>query len=209
MKIIIDAMGGDLAPQAPVRGGLQAAKEFGVEVLFTGNEAAIRHVMKQDGYDELPAGVEIVNCTEVVDNCDDPSIVWRKKPDSSMTVGLKLLKASRGNAFISAGSTGALLSGATLLVRRIRGVKRAAVAPSLPTGRGRAVLIDAGANSECTVEQLVQFAVMGAHYAELVLGIKNPRVGLLKSRPFSFFVRRRRGRTPKILTFSQKTTRCG
>lgn len=179
MKIIIDAMGGDLAPQAPVRGGLQAAKEFGVEVLFTGNEAAIRHVMKQDGYDELPAGVEIVNCTEVVDNCDDPSIVWRKKPDSSMTVGLKLLKASRGNAFISAGSTGALLSGATLLVRRIRGVKRAAVAPSLPTGRGRAVLIDAGANSECTVEQLVQFAVMGAHYAELVLGIKNPRVGLL------------------------------
>ena len=81
MKIIIDAMGGDLAPQAPVRGGLQAAREFGVEVLFTGNEAAIRHVMKQDGYDELPAGVEIVNCTEVVDNCDDPSIVWRKKPD--------------------------------------------------------------------------------------------------------------------------------
>lgn len=179
MKIIIDAMGGDFAPEAPVRGGLQAAKEFGVQILFTGDESAIRRILKQDGYDTLPENIEIVNCTQTVDNCDDPSTVWRKKPDSSMTVGLKLLKASRGNAFISAGSTGALLSGATLLVRRIRGVKRAAVAPALPTGQGRAVLIDAGANSECNVEQLVQFAVMGAHYAELVLGCQNPRVGLL------------------------------
>ncbi len=179
MKIIIDAMGGDFAPEAPVRGGLQAAKEFGVQILFTGDETAIRRILKLDGYEELPEGIEIVHCAQTVDNCDDPSTVWRKKPDSSMTVGLKLLKASRGNAFVSAGSTGALLSGATLLVRRIRGVKRAAVAPALPTGRGRAVLIDAGANSECTVEQLVQFAVMGSHYAELVLGRKNPRVGLL------------------------------
>ena len=121
MKIIIDAMGGDFAPEAPVRGGLQAAKEFGVQILFTGDESAIRRILKQDGYDTLPENIEIVNCTQTVDNCDDPSTVWRKKPDSSMTVGLKLLKASRGNAFVSAGSTGALLSGATLLVRRIRG----------------------------------------------------------------------------------------
>lgn len=179
MKIMIDAMGGDFAPDAPVRGGLQAAKEFGVEILFTGDDAAIRRVLKQEGYDQPPKGIEIVHCTQVVDNCDDPSTVWRKKPDSSMTVGLKLLRANRGQAFISAGSTGALLSGATLLVRRIRGVKRAAVAPTVPIGRGWAVLIDAGANSECTVEQLVQFAVMGAHYTELVLGYQNPRVGLL------------------------------
>ena len=179
MKIIIDAMGGDFAPEAPVRGGIQAAKEFGVQILFTGDEDAIRRVLKQDGYDTLPEGVEIVPCSQVVGNCDDPSTAWRKKPDSSMSVGLKLLKANRGHAFISAGSTGALLSGATLLVRRIRGVKRAAVAPALPTAQGWAVLIDAGANSECTVEQLTQFAVMGAHYAELVLGCRNPRVGLL------------------------------
>lgn len=179
MKIIIDAMGGDFAPEAPVRGGLQAAKEFGVEILFTGDESAIRRVLKQDGYQDLPQGIEIVHCTQTVDNCDNPSTVWRKKPDSSMTVGLKLLRANRGQAFLSAGSTGALLSGATLLVRRIRGVRRAAVAPTIPIGRGGAVLIDAGANSECTAEQLVQFAVMGSHYAELALGRKNPRVGLL------------------------------
>ncbi len=180
MKIIIDAMGGDLAPQEPVRGGLQAAKEFGAEILFTGREPEIRAVLEQDGYSELPAGIEIVHCDEVVDNCDDPSTIWRKKPNSSMTVGLKLLKRGDGDAFLSAGSTGALLSGATLLVRRIHGVRRAAVAPTLPVGRdGRTVLIDAGANSECTAEQMVQFAVMGAHFAELTLDRPNPRVGLL------------------------------
>lgn len=179
MKMIIDAMGGDLAPREAVRGGLQAAKEFGVQILFTGREEAIRAAMKKDGYDAPPEGVGIYPCAQVVDNCDDPSTVWRKKSDSSLTVGLKLLRSGKGDAFLSAGSTGALLSGATLLVRRIKGVRRAAVAPVIPTGAGRAVLIDAGANAECTQEQLVQFAIMGSHYAELALGCQNPRVGLL------------------------------
>jgi phosphate acyltransferase len=106
-------------------------------------------------------------------------MAWRHKPDSSLTVGLKLLKEGKGDAFLSAGSTGALLSGATLMVKRVPGVRRAAVAPTIPTGQGHAVLIDAGANAECTPEQMVQFAIMGSYYAELSLGIENPRVGLL------------------------------
>ncbi len=179
MKIIIDAMGGDLAPLEPIRGGLQARREFGVELVFTGREADLLEAFKKDGFASLPDGVEIVPCSEVISNCDEAAMAWRQKPDSSLTVGLKLLKEGKGDAFLSAGSTGALLSGATLLVKRLPGVRRAAVAPTIPTGKGRAVLIDAGANAECTPEQMVQFAVMGSYYAELSLGIQNPRVGLL------------------------------
>ena len=178
MKIIIDAMGGDHAPLEPVRGAIQAQREFGCAVVLVGQEAAIRTALQQDGFSSLPEGIEIVPATQVVEIADDPSTAWRKKKDSSLTVGLKLLAAGGGDAFISAGSTGALLSGATLLVKRIRGIKRAAVAPIVPTAAGGAVLIDAGANSECTPKLLAQFAYMGACYAEL-LGKRNPRVGLL------------------------------
>ena len=178
MRILIDAMGGDNAPGEIVRGAVEASREFHVDVALVGREAEILACLNE--MDVTPGEhIQIVNAPDVISMEDDPSTATRKKPESSMSVALQLLHRGEGDAVISAGSTGALLSGATLLVRRIRGVKRAAVAPSLPTGRGRAVLIDAGANSECTVEQLVQFAVMGAHYAELVLGIKNPRVGLL------------------------------
>ena len=179
MKIIIDAMGGDLAPIEPVKGGIQARREFGVDIVFTGRRADILEALAKEGFSDVPEGVEIVHCTEVVDNCDDAAMAWRHKPDSSLTVGLKLLKEGKGDAFLSAGSTGALLSGATLLVKRLPGVRRAAVAPTVPTGKGRAVLIDAGANAECTPEQMVQFAIMGAHYAQLSMGIENPKVGLL------------------------------
>ncbi len=179
MKIIIDAMGGDFAPKAPVCGGLQAIREFGVEVVFTGREDDIRAALALDGYEQLPRGVSIVSCAVFVEICDGPSTVWRKKPNSSMMAGLKLLRDGGGDAFLSAGSTGALLSGATLLVKRIKGIRRAAVAPTVPTAKGRAVLIDAGANSECTGAMLCQFALMGAYYAEQVMGIASPRVGLL------------------------------
>lgn len=179
MKIIIDAMGGDLAPLEPVKGGLQARREFGVELVFTGRQDDIMAALKKEGFTEVPEGVEIVHCSEVIDNCDEAAMAWRHKPDSSLTVGLKLLKEGKGDAFLSAGSTGALLSGATLMVKRVPGVRRAAVAPTIPTGQGHAVLIDAGANAECTPEQMVQFAIMGSYYAELSLGIEKPRVGLL------------------------------
>lgn len=179
MNIIIDAMGGDLAPAEPVKGGLAAHKQFGCDITFVGKEDAIREVLEQENIKELPDGVTIVNATQVVEICDDPARVCLKKKDSSMTVGMKLLNEGRGDAFISAGSTGALLSGATLLVKRIPGIRRAAVAPVVPTGNGFSMLIDAGANAECTPEYMVQFAYMGSFYMEKVMGVKSPRVGLV------------------------------
>lgn len=179
MNIIIDAMGGDFAPGAPVRGALQSQKEFGCDITLVGKEDEIRKVLDEDGIKELPQGIKIVHTSEVVEICDDPSRVCLKKKDSSMSVGMKLLREGQGDAFISAGSTGALLSGATLLVKRIKGIKRAAVAPVVPTGCGHSMLIDAGANAECTPEYMLQFAYMGSFYMEKVMGKSNPKVGLL------------------------------
>lgn len=179
MRIIIDAMGGDHAPQAPIRGALMARKEYDCNITLVGQEEVIRKVLEEDNIGQLPQGVDIVNATQVVEICDNPSTAWREKKDSSLTVGLKMLKDGKGDAFISAGSTGALLSAGTLIVKRIPGIKRAAVAPVVPTAAGGAVLIDAGANSDCTEEYLCQFALMGSFYAERALGKKNAKVGLL------------------------------
>ncbi len=179
MKIIVDAMGGDNAPQAPVMGAVQAVKEYGVSVILVGRGEEILKVLKDNGIQNLPAGVEIANATEVVEICDNPATAFREKKDSSLTVGLNLLKKGEGDAFVSAGSTGALLGAATLLIKRIKGIRRAALAPVVPTGNGGAVLIDAGANVKCPPEYLIQFAYMGSYYAERVLGRSNPKVGLL------------------------------
>ena len=179
MRIIIDAMGGDNAPQAPVMGAIQANKEYGVDITLVGIGEEILKVLEENGIKELPAGVEITHASEVVEICDNPANAFREKKDSSLTVGLTMLKNGEGDAFVSAGSTGAILSAATLLVKRIRGIRRAALAPVIPTGNGGAVLIDCGANAECSPEYLLQFAYMGAYYAETVLKRPEPRVGLL------------------------------
>ncbi len=179
MKIIVDAMGGDNAPQATVMGAIQANREYGVHITLVGRGEDILKVLEQNGLQDLPAGVEIAHASEVVGMCDDPANAFRKKKDSSLTVGLTLLKEGAGDAFVSAGSTGALLAGATLVTKRIRGIRRAALAPVVPTGNGGAVLIDCGANAECPPEYLLQFAYMGAYYAREVLGRENPKVGLL------------------------------
>ena len=179
MRIIVDAMGGDHAPQAPVRGAIQAAKEYGVDVVLVGRGEEILKVLSEDGIADLPAGVEIAHAEQVVEMCDNPATAFKDKKDSSLTVGLNLLKDGTGDAFVSAGSTGALLSGATLLVKRIRGIRRAAMCPVVPTGSGGAVLVDCGATAECTPEYLLQFAFMGSYYAEQVLGRPEPKVGLL------------------------------
>ena len=178
MKIIVDAMGGDNAPQSNVQGALSAVKELGVEIILVGRGEDILAALKQDGISDLPAGVQIAHASEVIEICDDPATAFRRKKDSSLTVGLELLKNGDGDAFVSAGSTGALLSAATLLVKRIRGVRRAAMAPVVPTGGG-AILIDCGATAECTPEYLLQFAFMGSYYAQKVLGRTEPKVGLL------------------------------
>ncbi len=179
MKIIVDAMGGDNAPHATVRGALEAVKEYGVDVILVGRGEEILSVLHEDGIAELPAGVEISHASEVVEMCDNAATAFKDKRDSSLTVGLNLLKDGSGDAFVSAGSTGALLAGATLVTKRIKGIRRAAMAPVIPTGTGGAVLVDCGATAECTPEFLLQFAFMGSYYAERVLGRPEPKVGLL------------------------------
>lgn len=180
MKIILDAMGGDLAPEAPVLGAIEAAKAFGTEIILVGRGEDILEVMSKHGILDLPDGVEIANADDVVDMHDDPASVIHKRKNSSMVIGLKMLSEGKGDAFVSAGSTGALLTGATLLVKRVRGIRRAAMAPAMPTKTGgKAVICDCGANAECTPEFLLQFGLVGSAYAKKVLGIENPRVGLL------------------------------
>lgn len=179
MKIIIDAMGGDNAPLEIVKGALQGQKRFGVDIVLTGDTTAILKALEECGEKTLPQGMEIAHADEVVEMCDDPATVFRRKKNSSMALGLNMVREGKGDAFISAGSTGALLTGATLLVKRVRGIRRAAMAPTIPTTTGKAVLIDCGANAECTPEYLVQFAYLGSFYASRVLGIEKPRVGLL------------------------------
>ena len=179
MKIIVDAMGGDNAPQAPIEGALRAQKDLGVEILLTGRTEDITACLAKLGHQTPPPGMEIVPASQVIDMEDNPARAFKEKPDSSMTVGLNLLKEGKGDAFVSAGSTGALLSAATLMVKRIRGIRRAALAPVVPNATGNMVLIDCGANAECPPEYLMQFAYMGSYYAEHVLGRPQPKVGLL------------------------------
>ena len=180
MKILIDAMGGDHAPQAPVQGAIEAAKLWNINVVLVGQEKAIHDAAKEAGYDTLPAGVEVVHAPDVVDMHDDPANVCRKKKESSMVVGLRMLSEGQADAFVSAGSTGALLSGATLIVKRVKGIRRAAMGPAMPNkAGGKTILLDCGANAECTPEFLLQFGIVGSLYARKSLGIANPRVGLL------------------------------
>ena len=179
MKIIVDAMGGDNAPLAIVQGALDAHRAHGVDIILVGRAEEVLRAVEACGETSLPAGVEIKDAKEVVEIADDPAMAFKLKPDSSLTVGLNLLKSGAGDAFVSAGSTGALLSGATLVVKRIRGIRRAAMGPLVPTATGRAVLCDCGANAQCTAEYLLQFAYLGSFYAQRVRGIERPRVGLL------------------------------
>ncbi len=175
MRIIIDAMGGDNAPEEIVKGAVRAKRELGVDVTLVGIEERVRECLAAEGCDDI----DVVNATEVVTMEDDPSTAIRRKKDSSMAVALNLLRDGAGDAVVSAGSTGALLTGATLTVKRIRGIRRAALAPVLPAGEHGVMLIDCGANVECTAEYLLQFAFMGSFYARKLMGCEAPRVGLL------------------------------
>ncbi|MCL1807763.1 MAG: phosphate acyltransferase PlsX [Oscillospiraceae bacterium] len=179
MRILADAMGGDNAPFEIVKGAIDAVNELGVEVTLIGRGEDILDVLRKQGHDDLPKGVTVTHASQVVEMTDSPSASGREKPDSSMAVGLRMLAAGEGDAFVSAGSTGALLTGAILTVKRVKGVKRAALAPVVPTKTGGSVLIDCGANLECKPEYLLQFGAMGSFYAQKVLGIDKPRVGLL------------------------------
>lgn len=175
MKIVLDAMGGDNAPKAAVEASILASEIEGVEILLVGKEDEIKPLLAGN------TKIEIVNADEKVEMHDDPSTVLRVKKDSSMAIGLRLLHEEKADAMVSAGNTGALLSGATLIAKRIRGIRRAALAPVLPNFGKGTVLIDCGANVECTAEYLLQFSYMGSFYSERFLGIEKPRVGLLSN----------------------------
>lgn len=178
MKIILDAMGGDNAPQAPVEGAVLAAERYGCDIFLTGDETRLSALLQGRG-----AGhITIVPTTEVISMEDKPSTAIRQKKDSSMSVGLRMLAEGQADAMISAGSTGALLTGATLVTKRIKGVRRAALGTLVPQQNGgKAILMDCGANAECTPEYLVQFALMGYLYMKCQQGVERPRVALVNN----------------------------
>ncbi|HEY5620982.1 MAG TPA: phosphate acyltransferase PlsX [Pontiella sp.] len=180
MRISIDAMGGDYAPQEIVAGTLQAAQKLkGLEKLFlVGDEAAIKAELdKHQG--SVPACIEIVHCTEVVEMGESPAVAIRRKKDSSIARAVELVKDGRASAVFSAGNTGAAVAAATLKLRTLKGVDRPAIATVLPTSQTPFVLLDAGANPDSTPEMLQQYAVMGSIYSREILGVDNPSVGLL------------------------------
>lgn len=176
MTIIVDAFGGDNAPLEIIKGCEAAVKEFGAEIILTGKEDEIRSVISENGISDN--GMTIINADSVITMEDDHSVVVKAKKDSSMAVGFSLLAEGKGDAFVSAGNTGAVLTGASLIVKRIKGIKRAALAPLIPTEKGPAMLIDCGANVENKPEYLMQFALMGSVYMNKIMGIDKPRVGL-------------------------------
>ncbi len=179
MRIILDAMGGDNAPKAPVLGAIHAAKAYHVPISLVGREDEIRKVLAEEKL-SLPENMQIIHTEDVVDMHDDPAKVVHKRKDSSMVVGLRKLSEGEGDAFVSAGSTGALLTGATLIVKRVKGIRRAAMGPAVPNkAGGKTVICDCGANAECTAEFLLQFALVGSLYAQKNMGVENPKVGLL------------------------------
>ena len=177
MNILIDAFGGDNAPLEVIRGGARAVQELGVTVTLVGDEQKIRACAEKN---RLPLdGMEILHAPAVFDIHEEPTSLLKQHADTSMSVGMKSLHDGKGDAFVCAGSTGALLVGATFLVKRIAGIKRAAVAPVLPTETTPFLLIDGGANNDCRPEMLVQFAIMGSAYMQNVMHVDKPRVALL------------------------------
>lgn len=176
MRIIVDAFGGDNAPLEIIKGSLDAVKEYGVNITLVGKEDVIRKVCKEQGIN--PDIFEILNADDVITNDDNGSDVVKAKSQSSMAVGLKYLHDGGGDAFVSAGSSGAICVGATLIVKRIKGISRPGFAAVIPGASSKFMLLDCGANLQCRPEMLRQFAVMGSVYMNKVMGIDNPRVGI-------------------------------
>lgn len=177
MKIIVDGFGGDNAPLAVLEGCAAAVKEYDVELIVTGDESIIKKTAAehQISLDKI----EIVHAPDVISMHDDPVSLLKAKSESSMAVAFKLLKEGKGDAFVSGGSTGAIVVGANFIVKRLKGIKRAGLATVIPTINGCYLLMDAGANLDCKPETLQYFGIMGSIYMNKVLGVKNPRVGLI------------------------------
>lgn len=181
MKIILDGFGGDNAPEEAIKGAVDALKADGrLKIVVTGDKEKIEEILKRENADL--SRIEIIDAKEVITNDESPTMAVKLKKDSSLVRGLDRMNADDADAFVSAGSTGAVLTGAFMKIGRIKGISRPALAPVLPTLKGNGVVLcDCGANVDCKPVQIRHFAVMGKAYAEAMLGVKDARVGLLSN----------------------------
>ena len=177
MKIIVDAMGSDKRPAPDVHGAVEAAREYGVEIVLVGDETRIRAELNKLG--SVPSGVSVEHASQEIEMREHPALAVREKKDASIVVGIEQLKQGNADAFVSMGNTGAVLAASVLQLQRIKGVHRPALAALFPTPQGPTLLIDIGANTDCKPEWLEQFAIMGESYVRTVLGMRQPRVALL------------------------------
>lgn len=176
MRIIVDGFGGDNAPLEVVKGAVRAQKELGVDITLVGDSEKLKKCAVENGVDI--SGIKLHHAPDVIDVCCEPTKILKEYKDSSMAVGLKLLKDGEGDAFVSAGSTGALVVGATFIVKRLKGIKRAALATVIPTKDKPCMILDVGANADCRSEMLAQFGIMGSAYMNKLMGVESPRVAL-------------------------------
>ncbi len=176
MRIIVDAFGGDNAPSEIIKGSAAASKEFNVDITLVGNEEIIKKVCKDEGIDSNQ--FTIVHAESVIDMNEAGTEIMKSRVDSSMAIGFKLLAKGEGDGFVTAGNSGAVCVGATLMIKRIKGITRPGFAPIIPGMNGNFMLLDSGANVQCRPEMLRQFGLMGSVYMKNVMGFENPRVGL-------------------------------
>ena len=185
MKIYLDAMGGDNAPKAPAEGAREALERFSeLEIELAGPMDAVRAAVEEafsGAEPTLRQRLTLTDCPEVITNCEAPVMAVRKKKQSAIVDGMLKLRDGEGDAFVSAGSTGAVLAGGMFRLGRLRGIERPALAPLLPNGKGYFLLIDCGANVDCRPEYLHQFAMMGSAYMQGMRGLENPRIGLVNN----------------------------
>lgn len=181
MKIVLDAMSGDNAPLEIVKGGIQAVLEYDCDIILVGDDEKINNILKEQGQIEN-SHITVVASSGTIDMCDEPNVVVKEKRASSMGVAFDILADDKADVLVSAGNTGALLAGGTLIIKRIKGIRRAVLAAIVPNAiKGGTIIVDSGANTECTAEYLEQFAIMGNIYCKKALNRENPRIGLVNN----------------------------
>ncbi len=178
LRIALDAMGGDLAPEVTVQGAVEAVQELGIEVLLVGAEEALQKELQKQ---TSPPPLEVIHAPDTIEMHEHPAAAVRSKKNSSIVVGMRLVKEGRADALVSAGNSGAVMAAALLVLGRARGIERPAIGAIIPTRTGRTLLVDAGANADVRPPHLLQFARMGSIYTSALQGVERPTVGLLSN----------------------------